>query len=88
MTLRDILVGRPGTFRIMERTYYPSWMEDELTKKEIKDGMLSGYCLWDGRFLLSMDGDFYTLDEEVDRYEWEDDGSLTYWCHCEWVRSS
>ena len=47
--------------------------------------MLFGYCAWDGEKLISLDGDSYSLDETVVRYEWEDDGTLTYWTHAEYM---
>lgn len=88
MTLRDILAGRSGNVKIMERTYYPDWMTDELSEKEVTDGMLTGFCVWDGENLISADGDSYSLDEIVERHEWEEDGSLTYWVRCEWVKGA
>ena len=84
MRLRDILPQRPVA-RIMVRTNYPEQLEDELTEKEISDGMLFGYCAWDGEKLISLDGDSYSLNEIVVRYEWEDDGTLTYWTHAEYI---
>ena len=85
MTLRDILAGRPGDVKITERTDYPDWMADELSEKKMTDGMFTGFCVWDGENLISGDGDSYSLDEIVDRYEWEEDGSLTYWYRSYWA---
>jgi len=75
MKLKDILPEEPLD-RIMVRTNDP-WDEDP-------DGMLFGYVGWDGANLVDLDGDYYSLNEEVTRYEWEEDGSLTYWIHSDW----
>lgn len=75
MKVRDILPNYPLE-RIMVRTNDPF--------KEEPDGILFGYVSWDGANFVDIDGDNYYLDEEVTRYEWEEDGSLTYWIHSEW----
>jgi hypothetical protein len=31
------------------------------------------------------DGDYYSVDEVISKYEYEEDGSLTYWTVSEWV---
>lgn len=75
MTVKDILPDRPLDC-ITVRTNSP--FEDE------PDGMLFGCCAWDGENLISLDGDNYYLGDEVSRYEWSDDGSLTYWFQSDW----
>lgn len=76
MKVKDILPSTPLE-RIMVRTNDP-WNEDP-------DGILFGYVGWDGANFVDLDGDYYSLNEEVTRYEWEEDGSLTYWIHSDWV---
>ena len=44
----------------------------------IEDGMLFGYCKWDGKKLISMDGDNYYLDWVVEKYEYEGK-EMTIW---------
>lgn len=46
--------------------------------------MLFGYCAWDGTNLISLDGDTYDLDDEIYKYEFDENGDLTYWLVCEW----
>lgn len=48
-----------------------------------KDDMLFGYCSWDGEKLISLDGDFYDLGEEIYRFEYDGDG-LTVWIVSNW----
>lgn len=43
------------------------------------------YCSWDGENLTPADGDYYSVDEVISKYEYEEDGSLTYWTVSEWV---
>lgn len=46
--------------------------------------LLFGYCKWDGKNLVSLDGDTYSVEDEISRYEYEADGTLTYWVISEW----
>ena len=46
--------------------------------------MLFGFAEWDGQELKSSDGDSYYLNEEIEKYEWEDDHHLTIWIFVEW----
>lgn len=79
MKLRDILtVGKPVE-KIMERTNDPYG--------EIEDGILVGYCWWDGDDLIPLDGDYYSLDAEIERFEFESEDSLVYWVHSDWLCS-
>lgn len=84
MKLIDVLPARPVSL-IMERTFYPESLNDELTEREIQDGMLFGYCAWDGEKLTSLDGDNYSVNRQIEKFEWEEDGSLTYWTRYEWT---
>jgi hypothetical protein len=84
MKLMEILGDTPVPV-IMERTFYPESLNPDLSEKEIMDGMLFGYCSWDGKELKSLDGDNYSLDEDIERFEWDEDGSLTYWTRSEWT---
>lgn len=72
MTVADILPIYPLE-SIEVRTYGP-WGED----------ILFGYCSWTGEELLSIDGDTYYLDDEIDKYEF-DGNNLTYWIKGEWI---
>lgn len=80
ITLRDLLEGHPPVDKIQWRSNAPKEREDEEP-----DGIFCGYCAWDGEKLISLDGDYYSLNAEVYRYEWEKDGSLTYWERVEWI---
>ena len=75
MKLRDILEGHAPVIYCQERTNF----------EDIPDGIFTGSCKWTGTELLPLDGDIYSLDDEIYRYEWEEDGSLTYWVHSEWI---
>jgi hypothetical protein len=46
--------------------------------------MLFGYAIWDGKELISGDGDNYYLGDVVERYEWNGDMDLTIWISVEW----
>ena len=74
MKLIDILSGRPLD-RIEVRTN--SSFDDD------QNGVLFGFCAWDGSNLISLDGDNYYLDEEVTKFEWAG-GNLRIWIHSEW----
>lgn len=75
--VRDILPNYPLN-DIMVRTNYPKGVDDYTG-----DGILLGYVVWNGKELISLDGDTYYLDEYVTRYEW-DNGQLIYWIHSIW----
>ena len=45
---------------------------------------LYGYCAWDGKKIISLDGDDYDEDEKIVRYEINDDDSLTVWVKTSW----
>ena len=75
ITLKNLLtVGEP-----VETIYYRcnSPAEDE-------EDMFYGSCHWDGNNLIPHDGDFYSLDEPLEKYRREVDGNLTVWIPVEW----
>lgn len=76
--VKDILRPNVPIKTIMVRTNDP-------VDPQNKDGILAGYCSWDGNKLISLDGDIYDLEDEIYRYEYEADGSVTYWYDSEWV---
>lgn len=49
------------------------------------EDMLFGYCHWTGVNLISADGDSYCLDDEIVKYEFDEENrKLTYWIVSEW----
>ena len=73
MKLKDILPNHP--INIQVRTYDPCG-----------EDILFGYCHWTGEWLVSEDGDSYSVEEEVCKYELDVDGrGLTYWFEPEWI---
>ena len=72
MKLKDILPEQPVK-RIMVRTYGPDG-----------EDMLFGYCMWTGRNLISLDGDSYSIEEEIVKYVFDEYG-LIYWFESEWI---
>lgn len=74
MKVKDILPNYPIRF-IQVRTNDPFGKD-----------MLFGYCHWTGVNLISGDGDSYSLDDEIYRYEFdEENNKLTYWIVSEWL---
>ena len=71
MIVKDILPYHPIK-KIEVRTYDPNG-----------EDMLLGYCAWNGRSLISLDGDNYSVSEVVKKYEWHDD-MLVYWVNAIW----
>ena len=82
MRVKDILPDHP--VQIMVRTNYPEFVLPYLSEESVEQGLLVGYCSWDGEKLISEDGDYYSVDEIVEKYEYETDGSLTYWGISKW----
>ena len=74
--LKDILPERP-VGNIMVRTNAPHGYPHP--------DMLFGCCRWDGKDLISLDGDSYSVDWSVTKYEWESDDSLVSWIESEWT---
>ena len=71
MTVLNIVKGKPPIDTIIVRCFHSEGGETE--------DVLIGFCSWDGTKLVSLDGDSYRLDDKVDKYEFHEDGSLTYW---------
>lgn len=77
MKVRDILTEKPIGC-IMVRCNSP--VSDE-------DDTLFGYCQWDGKELIPLDGDSYYLDEKISKYIFDtgiDGVDLIYWIHVDW----
>lgn len=48
--------------------------------------MLFGYCHWTGKELISDDGDTYSVEEDVAKFEFSaDKRKLTYWFEPNWL---
>ena len=75
MKLKDILPPYPLN-NIQVRTSHP-----------LDKDMLFGYCHWTGTELISGDGDNYSIEDEISKYEFDKDGQLTYWFISEWISS-
>lgn len=73
--LRDLLVNNKPV-NIMYRCNSPF--------PDMEPDMLYGYCRWTGKELESVDGDSYYLNDVIDKYEIEEDGSLTVWISVVW----
>lgn len=74
MKVRDILPSYPLKY-IEVRTYDPYGMD-----------ILFGWVHWTGKTLVSADGDYYSLNEEVKKWEYDEDTRhFTYWIHSEWT---
>ena len=65
---------------------YPlKWIEVR-TNDPYGDDMLFGYCHWTGVSLVSADGDNYYLNEEIVKYEFDEENrKLIYWVESEWA---
>lgn len=72
MKIRDILPKTP----INEITYR--------MRNDAGEDDLFGYCAWDGKQLISLDGDSYFLDEEILEYKYREDGTLIVWIYANW----
>lgn len=72
MKLKDILSNSPID-KIEVRTNDP-----------FGDDMLFGFCRWTGTELVSLDGDNYSIEDEITKYKFDEYG-LTYWIESEWV---
>ena len=57
-------------------------------KCDDEDDMLFGACYWDGKELISEDGDNYYLSDVIEKYEWNDPHwypyDLTIWIEVKW----
>lgn len=43
------------------------------------EDILFGYCYWDGEKLKSKDGNSYSVEDEITKYELHSAGDLTVW---------
>lgn len=76
--LRDLLPDI-GTISIEYRCNAP--------KCDDEDDMLFGACYWDGKELISEDGDSYYLGDIITKYMWNEETypyDLTVWIEVEW----
>lgn len=73
--LRDLL-PKDKKVKVEYRCNAPKIDDDE--------DMLFGYAIWDGKELISGDGDNYYLGDVVEKYEWESDMDLTIWIEVIW----
>lgn len=83
MKFKNILPDHPVD-SIVVRTNYPVEFDDKLSESERSVGMLFGYCSWDGRNLISLDRDTYSVDMEIEKYEVSDHG-VTVWFISDWI---
>lgn len=73
LKLKDIL---PNHYINIQVRTYTSFDED----------IFFGSCHWSGTKLISDDGDDYSIDDEILKYEFSKDGKqLTYWFKSEWI---
>lgn len=64
---------------------YPLKNIEVRTNDPFGEDMLFGFCHWTGVTLVSGDGDSYYLDEEITKYEFDEENrQLTYWIYSEW----
>lgn len=73
--LKDLL-PKDKKVKVQYRCNAPKIDDDE--------DMLFGYAIWDGKELISGDGDNYYLGDVVEKYEWESDMNLTIWIEVIW----
>lgn len=74
MRLEDIVKGKDFP-KIMYRCNPP---------EGIKDDCYVGICHYTNGQLIADDGDDYSLDDEIEKYE-IDDWGLIVWIHAEWI---
>ena len=55
------------------------------TNDPFGEDMLFGFCHWIDSELISADGDTYSIEEEIYKYEFNENGQLTYWIISEWI---
>jgi outer membrane protease len=53
------------------------WQDEE-------EDILFGFAIWNGKELISGDGDNYYLKDVVERYKWENENYLTIWIGVGW----
>ena len=72
MKLKDLLSNNIITIEV--RTFDPDG-----------DDMLFGHCRWNGKELVSLDGDTYSVEDEVYKFKFDNPSELTYWFESEWI---
>lgn len=75
--LRDLLPAGKK-IKVEYRCNSPKCWQNE------EEDMLFGFAIWDGKELISGDGDNYYLKDVVERYEWENENYLTIWIGVGW----
>ena len=73
MVLKDLLVENKPIKEIELRTDSPYGGD-----------MFFGFCSWDGKSLIPLDGDSYYLDEHIQGYEFDGDDYLVVWIYSTW----
>lgn len=76
MKVKDIMPANP--INIMVRVFLPQDIDYILYEEDT----LFGYCRWDGRNLISEDGDSYDLDDEIVKWEiriFNEEPFIVYW---------
>lgn len=48
------------------------------------DDKLYGYAYWDGERLESEDGGYYSIEDDIQSYSWDDDNTLIVWIEVAW----
>ena len=49
------------------------------------DDILAGYCKWTGTELVALDGDNYSVEDEVYKYRRNTPRDLTVWYESKWI---
>ena len=75
--LQDLLLDGKEV-KVEYRCNSPKCWQDE------EEDMLFGFAIWNGKELISGDGDNYYLKDIVERYEWESENYLTIWIGVGW----
>ena len=50
-----------------------------------EEDILVGYCRWTGSKLESLDGDEYSVEDEITKCRWDGPEDLTVWYESEWI---
>ena len=78
MILKDLCKPNQPIDTIQYRCYGPA---------PIFEDMVFGYCRWTGSELISLDGDSYSLDDEIIKYQFIDEDFLVIYFEAEWIGS-
>ena len=74
MKLKDLCTPEQAIDTIQYRCYGPN-QEDEML----------GYCTWNGTELSPLDGDYYSLEDEIIKYEQIDKDLLIVYVEVNWI---